>query len=95
MSKYKKALEQMVSENKELFDEFKTIHDNYIQDPNKWRAEFNKQGEQVVEIIRKYEKLLTLHSDNSSYSKFSTNLSDRFWSEVRKYFPKIDFIGVH
>lgn len=94
MSKYKKAVEQMISENKEIFDNFKVVHDNYVLDRNKWTVEFNKQGEVVLEIIRKYEKLLTLHSDNSSFSKFSTNLSDKFWAEVRKIYPKIDFVGV-
>ena len=85
----------MIGENKEIFDNFKIIHDNYIQDPNKYRDEFNQQGEIVLEIIRKYEKLLTRHSDNSSFSKFSTNLSDKFWVEVKKIYPKIDFVGVH
>lgn len=94
MSKYKKAVEQMISENQEVFDNFKIIHHNYLQDRSKWSVEFNKQGEVVVEIIRKYEKLLTLHSDNSSFSKFSTNLSNKFWDEVRKIYPKIDFVGV-
>ncbi len=84
----------MISENKELFDKFKIVHDNYIADRSKWIVEFNQQGEVVVEIMRKYEKLLTIHSDNSKYSKFSTNLSSKFWDEVRKIYPKIDFVGV-
>lgn len=84
----------MLIQHQELFDSFKQIHDSYLLDPDTWRSEFNIKGEEILEVIRKYEGILTSRSDNSSYGKFSTNLSEKFWAEIKKTFPKIDFIGV-
>jgi len=84
----------MLEENKRLFDEFKGIHDKYASNEETWQKEFNLKGEKVLEVIRIYEKELCSQSDMSQYSKYSSNLADKFWQEVRAYFPKIDFIGV-
>lgn len=84
----------MLEENKELFTSFKEIHDRYAQDPDNWQNKFNTEGAKIVEIIRTYEKQLCAKSNSGQYSKFSSNLADKFWAEVRLYFPKIDFVGV-
>lgn len=94
MTKYQKYFQQMLEEHKDLFAKFKTVHDNYIQDETQWKAEFNKVGKEAIEIIRRYEQQLCNKTNSGQYSKFSTNLSDKFWTEVRSYFPRIDFVGV-
>lgn len=83
----------MTEQNKELFSKFKIIHDNYKENPEKWQNEFNNEGKKVVDVIRRYEKMLCEHSEGGMYGKYSSNLADKFWGAVRTYLPKIDFVG--
>lgn len=92
--KYKEYFQDMVDNNKELFTSFKTIHDAYAEEPEKWQKEYNEKGQDILDIIRRYENMLCSKSEGSSYGKFSSTLSDKFWNEVRVHFPKIDFIGM-
>jgi len=94
MSKYKKVFDEMRYQNKQAFDSFKEIHDQFAMQPNKWREEFNEKGEEIQMIIRRYENQLCSHSENGGFGKFTGNLSEKFWGEIRKVFPKIDEIGV-
>lgn len=84
----------MIEENKELFNKFREIHEKYVEDESTNQEEFNKQGEKVFEVIRKYELLLTSKSEGGQYGKFSSNLADKFMEQVRSVFPRIDFVGV-
>ncbi len=84
----------MVAANKELFDNFKEIHDEYAMNPEAWQKLLNQYGAEVVEIIRDYERKLCIKMGTGKYGQFSQNLSQKFWDEVRKIFPKIDFVGV-
>ncbi|RJQ37913.1 hypothetical protein C4559_02910 [Candidatus Microgenomates bacterium] len=94
MSKHKEIFEEMLSQHKELFDEFKVIHNKYSLDQKKFQAEFNEKGQEVLDIIRKFENMLCSQSEGGKYGKFSTKLSEKFWEPIRKLFPKIDFVGV-
>jgi hypothetical protein len=93
MVKYKQCIADMLEYNKELFDTFKKVHDNFAIDPKKWQQEFNETGEEALAVIRKYERILCGHSESGKYAKFSGNLADKYWEELRKMFPKIDFVG--
>lgn len=92
--KYKEFYELMVRQNKEDFDSFKKVHDDFVLDPKKWQSEFNKIGSEILDIIRDYENRLCRQSDNAGNSKFTTNLSIKFHNEVKLHFSKIDFIGM-
>ena len=94
MTKYKQLFDDMLAKNRELFIKFKITHDMYVTDRKTWAAQFNEEGEEVLEIIRDYENRLCGHSEQGQYSKFSVNLAEKFWLEVRKNYPKIDFVGV-
>lgn len=93
MTKYQQCFEDMLKQNKEIFDKFKDIHDKFASDPNTYKDEFNEIGRDVQDIIRRYENRLCGHSESSGYSKFTTNLADKFQQKVREAFPKIDAIG--
>jgi len=93
MTKYKQTVSDMLEYNHELFSSFKVIHDQYMEDPESNKEEFNQEGEKVMRIIRKYENILCGKSESGKYGKFSSNLSDKFWDEIRIHFPKIDFVG--
>lgn len=93
MTKHKQHFKDMMEYNKELFDEFKIIHDKYAIEPEKYKDEFNEKGEEILGLIRKYENMLCGKSESGKYGKFSAGLSDKFWLLIREHFPKIDFIG--
>lgn len=94
MTKYQQTFMDMTGDNKVLFAKFKDIHDKYALDQEKYQAEFNKIGNEVMNIIRKYENRLCGRTEGGKYGKFSTQLSDKFWNMVRTVFPKLDYIGI-
>lgn len=94
MTKYKQLFDEMLGKNRDLFIRFKITHDMYANDRKTWAAQFNDEGEKVLEIVRDYENRLCGHSEQGQYSKFSANLAEKFWAEVRKNYPRIDFVGV-
>lgn len=94
MSKYKQQVEEMLLRHKAMFDSFKIIHDKYAEDPKKWQKEFNEEGEDVLVMIQRWDNNLCSKSESGKYGKFSNNLSEKFWTEVRTIFPKIDFVGM-
>ena len=94
MPKYRDLIRQMFSENEKLFMEFKDLHDKYAADRKKWQNEYNQMGTQVMEIIRVFEARLCGKSERGGNGVFSPKLADKFWVEIRAFFPLIDFVGV-
>lgn len=92
--KYKQTYRDMVTQHKTLFDKFREIHDKFQENPDENKDEFNNVGMEVMETIRRFEVQLTSHMTGSGYGKFSTNVTDKFWAEIKKNFPKIEFVGV-
>lgn len=84
----------MLSQNETLFGKFLFVHNNFKAEPDKWKTQFNEIGSQIVDVIRDYERRLCGKTESGQYGKFSGNLSQKFWNEVRKVFPKIDFVGI-
>lgn len=84
----------MLEANKDLFAAFQKIHDNYVLDSKKWQQELNEKGKPILLIIQKWENNLCAKSESGRYGKFSSNLSDKFWAEIRTLFPKIDYVGM-
>jgi hypothetical protein len=93
MTKYKEVVNDMIEYNKEVFTDFKKLHDKFQEDPKEYQSEFNNEGEKILRIIRRYENILCGKSESGKYGKFSSSLSDKFWNEVRIHFPKIDAVG--
>lgn len=92
--KHQKYFQDMLETHKELFEEFRIAHEDYVRDSENNKLKFNEVGNKVLPIIRQYERMLTSEMSGSAYGKFSNNLSDKFWSTIRGAFPKIDFVGV-
>jgi hypothetical protein len=93
-AKYLQIFQLMLKENEKALSDFKLLHDKYEADPKAFQEEYNREGEEFLQIIQKYENMLTSHSENAGFSKFSTSLSDRFRAAVKQLYPKLDFIGV-
>jgi len=94
MAKYKKQIEEMMLAHQDLFNKFRELHNNYIIDPEKWQEKYNEEGRDIMMLLKRWENNLCSKSESTRYGKFSDKLADKFWSEVRQIFPKIDFIGV-
>jgi len=94
MTKSRQYFEMMLKNNTELFSIFETIHNNYIINPDAWQEKLNNVGAEVMDIIKEYEDRLVSHQEGGKYSRFSTQTSEKFWQEIRKKYPKIDFVGV-
>ena len=84
----------MVEQHKDLFDSFQQVHDQYVMNPDANKGRFNDLGKEVVDVIREAERKLCAQMGKGMYGKFTQNLSEKFWAEVRKIYPKIDFVGV-
>lgn len=84
----------MMNLNKEAFDEFRIIHDEYALNPEKFQEEYNKAGSKIQVIIRKFEDMLCARSEGNGYGKYTSSLAEKFQNEVRREFPKIDSIGI-
>ncbi len=93
-AKYKQYFEEMKQKNQELFERFKTVHDQYQQDRDKHQDQFNQVGEKVVELVRDWERKLCTVMGKSKYSKYSSKVAEKFWNLVRKEFELIDMVGV-
>ena len=93
-TKYKEFVDLMIKNNQEIFDQFKTLHDQYGLNPDELQEKFNKEGAKVVRIVREWEDKLCRRSEGSGYGSYSGNLAEKFQSEVRKIFPQIDAVGI-
>lgn len=94
MTKSQTVFNEMLSQNKELFTEFKKIHDQYAQDPARFRLDYNRVGEKVMEVIRRYESRLCGKAENSGFGKFTGSLAEKFWAIIKKDYPLIDEVGL-
>lgn len=94
MTKYRIAVQEMLEENKELFDSFQPIHDAYVLNSAANQAKYNAIGAQVLDVVREYERRLCAKMGAGQYSKFSQNLSEKFMEEITKIYPKFMFIGI-
>ena len=94
MTKYQSTFQDMLDYNTDLFSAFEKVHALYVENQEKYQKQFNELGQEVLEVIRKYENILCNTSEGGRYGKYSSNLSDKFWNVIRAKFPKIDFIGM-
>lgn len=94
MTKYQQYFERMISLNKELFDNFKILHDQYAFNSDGLQEKFNLEGEKVLIVIRDWENKLCLQSEKGGYGHYTSSLAEKFWGEVRKQFPAIDNVGL-
>lgn len=96
MSLYTKIFRQMLDENSEIFDKFKVLNDIYNKKYSQpdFKKEFDLTGEEVLNLIRKYENILCGRTEGSRNSKYSANLSEKFWVLIRLMFENIDQVGV-
>ncbi|HQM15590.1 MAG TPA: hypothetical protein PLM16_00045 [Candidatus Woesebacteria bacterium] len=94
VAKYKQLYQMMRVQEESLFAEFAKLHQRYQQSPKQHQAEFNRQGEQVLEVVRDWERRLCSPMGRTIYGQYSNQVSEKFWQLVRDEFPAIDMVGV-
>ncbi|MGI5828187.1 MAG: hypothetical protein ACOX6V_04185 [Patescibacteria group bacterium] len=93
-AKYKQYFEEMFTQNRELFMRFKFLCDDYGKNKQKYKEQFDREGKIILEIVKDWEARLCGHMEKGDNAVFSSNLADKFWEEVRAYFPYIDMVGM-
>lgn len=93
-AKYKLYFSQMQEQNEELFADFLRIHQLFESDADKHGEDFHRVGQKVVDIIRDWDRRLCSAMGRGSFSKYSEQLSEKFWGEAKKIFPLIHSVGV-
>ena len=93
-AKFKEYFNMMVAQNKDLFENFKDIHDHYTLEPEKYQKVFNDHGREILDVVQDWENRLCSKSEGGGYGRYSTNLSEKFRLEVKKHLPKINYIGL-
>lgn len=93
-TKYKEYFDRMINTNKNVFDNFNKLYNEYIKDQDNLQSRFNSEGKLVLEVIREWENKLCSQTEKAGFGNYSTNLSEKFWAEIRKTYPLIDYVGV-
>jgi hypothetical protein len=93
MTKFKEYFQRMIDSNKEAFASFRIIHDEYALNPDINQEKYNKEGKEIIKIIKEWESKLC-HQQEKTYSQYAGKLAEKFWDEIRKEYPMIDHIGI-
>lgn len=93
MTKFKEYFQRMIESNKEAFDSFRKVHDEYVLNPDVNQEKLNKEGKEILKIIKEWESKLC-HQQEKRYSQYAGKLAEKFWEEIRKEFSMIDYIGI-
>lgn len=93
-TKYQLYYDLMMSKNEKLFADFKVIHDNFAQDEKKYASVFHREGRDVLDAIRSFERKLCAGMERTANGMYSNKVAEKFWDMVRKDYPLIDQVGV-
>lgn len=93
-TKYKDYFDRMIRTNKDKFDKFNKLYNEYIKNQDDLQEKYNQGGKEILNIIREWENKLCSQTEKAGYGNYSTKLSEKFWTEVRKTYPLIDYVGV-
>lgn len=94
MTKFKQYYVQMEAQHADLFYKFQEIHDGYKADKKTYSNDFHTVGQEVLDIIRDWDRRLCGGMERGVHSQYSNKLSEKFWSEVKKRFSHIELVGV-
>ena len=93
-TRYKEVINALYQDHAEEMSAFQEIHDNYKSDQKKWQTKFNETGAHIMDLLHFYEKQLCGKSERSGMGVYSSKLAEKFWMEIKKKLPMIDFVGV-
>lgn len=91
--KFKVYYQKMIDEHRDLFDRFAPLNEAFAKDPS-LADEFHRLGQEVLDVVRDYDRRLCAAMGRGVYSVYSEKLSQKFWDLVREDFSQIDMVGV-
>ena len=74
MTKYQKYFQEMLEENSELFNEFKLLHNKYVENPEAYQEELHLKGGKILEIIRNQTKGIFLTDNQNRKNNTQSNI---------------------
>lgn len=82
--------------HKEELAAFQDIHDTYKtnQRDRTVKGEFDTIGKKARAIMEEWDARLCQQMEKGNNSVFSSKVSEKFWTEVKKDFPLVDLVGV-
>jgi hypothetical protein len=92
--KYKQFFQEMSDEHQELFVRFDAVHTGYLHNRKAFSAQFHSLGQEVVDIMRDWERRLCAGMERGSNGVFSSKVADKFWAEIKKRYSHIELVGV-
>jgi len=93
MTKIQTVIKELREKHPIQLEDFQNIHNAYMRDRKKYQDTFNQKGKEILKILRKYENILCGKQERSNMAKYSSSLSEKYWLEIKKDFPMIDFVG--
>lgn len=93
-TKYQEFYQLMYEENKELFDYFSALCENYERDPEIYKERFDEEGKKVMRIMQDWDRKLCKKMDRTGKGNYSTAVSQKFWDVIKKKYPRILEVGV-
>src|SRR6185369_3744225 len=94
MTKFKQYYRDMSDQNEELFKKFDEIHAGYKSDRKAWSKQFHSVGQEVVDVVREWEKRLCSGMEKSANGVYSMKLAEKFWGEVKQRWSHVEMVGV-
>ncbi len=94
MTKYQQVISELYRDHAEEMAAFQEIHDKYVKNQKKYQVAFNVQGATIMDVLHFYERQLCGKSERSGMGVYSSKLAEKFWTEIKKKLPMIDFVGV-
>jgi hypothetical protein len=92
--KFRQVLKDTYALHSELFEALRPVHDAYVADRKGKQEELNRLGAPVMDILKEAEQRLCRQTETGGYGQYSSKLADKFWTEVKKDWPYIEWIGV-
>lgn len=84
----------MWEKNKDILTKFLKIHDLYKSNRKQYASVFNQEGKEVRQVMEEWDRRLCAQMERGKNGVFSSKVSEKFWEEIRKDFPLIEFVGV-
>ena len=84
----------MFQANQEKMMRFMVINQDYANNKEKHKKEFDTLGKEIQEIISAWQEKLCHTMEKGKYGTYSTKIADKFIEEAVKYFPYYHEIGI-
>ena len=94
MTKIQTVISEMYEKYQQEFADFQITHDKFMRDRKTFQRKYNREGRKIMEILRFYEGQLCGKQERSSMGVYSSKLAEKYWTEIKKKLPLIDFVGV-